>query len=152
MKTVIYPLLILIFIPCLFLALMSATARVPKTGLGAGKLRACPDSPNCVVSENANAKSQIKPLAFDSEATVAWLALQRVIEQSGGKVQQEQNGYLWATFTSRVFRFVDDVEFRLDITNKMIQLRSASRTGYSDFGVNRKRIERLRAAFAEVLK
>jgi uncharacterized protein (DUF1499 family) len=56
---------------------------------------------------------------------------------------------LWATFTSKVFRFVDDVELRLDPQNNCIQVRSASRIGYSDLGVNRQRIDKLRALYLE---
>ncbi|MBP1699934.1 MAG: hypothetical protein H6Q41_5122 [Deltaproteobacteria bacterium] len=65
----------------------------------------------------------------------------------GGKIQKEQDGFLWATFTSRVFRFVDDVEFRMVSTAGMIYVRSGSRVGYSDLGVNRKRVEKLRTLF-----
>jgi len=65
----------------------------------------------------------------------------------GGKIQEEHDGYLWATFTSRVFRFVDDVEFRMVPSDGIIHVRSGSRVGYSDLGVNRKRVEKLRAGF-----
>ena len=58
-----------------------------------------------------------------------------------------QENYIHAEFTSRLFRFVDDVEFCFDDDHKTIHLRSASRTGYSDLGVNRKRIERIRQRF-----
>jgi len=65
----------------------------------------------------------------------------------GGKIEEEHDGYLWATFTSRVFRFVDDVEFRMVSTDGMIHMRSGSRKGYSDLGVNRRRVEKLRTLF-----
>jgi uncharacterized protein (DUF1499 family) len=65
----------------------------------------------------------------------------------GGKIQEERDGYLWAMFTSRVFRFVDDVEFRMVPTDGLIHVRSGSRVGYSDLGVNRRRVEKLRARF-----
>jgi len=55
--------------------------------------------------------------------------------------------YLHAEFTSAVFRFVDDVEFLLDDAEKVVHVRSASRVGHSDLGVNRKRVEALREAF-----
>lgn len=55
--------------------------------------------------------------------------------------------YLHAVFTSRIFRFKDDLELRMDRENRIIHLRSASRTGYSDFGVNRKRAEQFRNFF-----
>lgn len=65
----------------------------------------------------------------------------------GGKIQEEQDGYLWATFTSRLFRFVDDVEFRMVSSDGIIHVRSGSRKGYSDLGVNRRRVEKLRTLF-----
>jgi len=55
--------------------------------------------------------------------------------------------YIHAKFTSRLFRFVDDVEFCIDDDLKIIHVRSSSRVGYFDFGVNRRRIERIRARF-----
>ncbi len=65
----------------------------------------------------------------------------------GGKIEEEHDGYLWATFASRLFRFVDDVEFRMVSIDGIIHVRSASRVGYSDLGVNRRRVERLRTLF-----
>jgi uncharacterized protein (DUF1499 family) len=134
-----------------FLAIMSLTSRTPKTGLIAAKLQPCPGTPNCVVSENGTSVSRIDPLLFKSQPDKAWMTLRQVVTGNGGTIRQQQQDYLWATFTSRVFRFVDDVEFRLDAAQGVIHMRSASRAGSSDFGVNRKRIEKLRAAFAAAL-
>jgi uncharacterized protein (DUF1499 family) len=104
-----------------------------------------------VVSENGTSVSRIDPLLFKSQPDKAWMTLRQVVTGNGGTIRQQQQDYLWATFTSRVFRFVDDVEFRLDAAQGVIHMRSASRAGSSDFGVNRKRIEKLRAAFAAAL-
>jgi uncharacterized protein (DUF1499 family) len=65
----------------------------------------------------------------------------------GGKIEEEQDGYLWTTFTTRVFRFDDDMEFRMVSSDGMIHVRSGSRVGYSDLGVNRRRVEKLRTLF-----
>jgi len=73
--------------------------------------------------------------------------VKRAIEAMGGRILEEQPGYLHAIFVSRLFRFVDDLELRLDEGAGVIQVRSASRVGHSDFGVNRKRVERLRERF-----
>jgi len=70
-----------------------------------------------------------------------------IIGEMGGSVQLEKADYLAATFTSSLFRFVDDLELRIDTVQKTIHLRSASRVGHSDLGVNRKRVERLKNAF-----
>jgi uncharacterized protein (DUF1499 family) len=112
-----------------------------------GKLRACPDSPNCVSSESDSASSRIEPLTFQGRPEKAWSDLKETVRELGGKIQEEHEGYLWATFTSRVFRFVDDVEFRMVSTEDIVHVRSASRVGYSDLGVNRRRVEKLRTLF-----
>jgi uncharacterized protein (DUF1499 family) len=66
------------------------------------------------------------------------------------KVVTVKANYIHAEFRSRLFGFVDDVEFSFDEDPKTVHLRSASRTGYYDFGVNRKRMERIRAQFTDV--
>jgi uncharacterized protein (DUF1499 family) len=63
------------------------------------------------------------------------------------RIVKTEDTYIHAEFTSAIFRFVDDVEFYLDDTAKTIHMRSASRVGKSDFGVNRKRMEKVRAHF-----
>jgi uncharacterized protein (DUF1499 family) len=75
------------------------------------------------------------------------MRIKEIVGESGGKIQKEENGYLWTTFTTKVFRFVDDVELRMDETRGIIHVRSASRLGYSDMGMNRKRVETLRVRF-----
>lgn len=62
----------------------------------------------------------------------------------GGQIEEVDDHFLHATFRSRLFRFTDDVACRLDNDTNSIQIRSASRVGYSDFGINRKRVEELR--------
>jgi uncharacterized protein (DUF1499 family) len=61
------------------------------------------------------------------------------------KLVEENDSYLHYEFTSLLFRFVDDVEFLFDDESKTIHFRSASRTGYGDFGVNRRRMEVIRS-------
>jgi uncharacterized protein (DUF1499 family) len=65
----------------------------------------------------------------------------------GGSINVEKADYLAATFTSSIFRFVDDLEIRVDTDKNQVQLRSASRVGRGDGGVNRKRIERLKRIY-----
>jgi uncharacterized protein (DUF1499 family) len=62
-------------------------------------------------------------------------------------VVREEGNYLHTTFTTQLFRFVDDVEFLFDYDAGVIHFRSASRTGYYDFGVNRRRMERITRAY-----
>jgi uncharacterized protein (DUF1499 family) len=61
------------------------------------------------------------------------------------KLVEEDEAYLHYEFTSLLLRFVDDVEFLFDDDAKRIHFRSASRTGYGDFGVNRRRMEDIRS-------
>jgi uncharacterized protein (DUF1499 family) len=147
MKTPVYIALALVLVPVVFLAFKSLTSPAPKIGLVAGKLRPCPNSPNCVVSENDTAVSRVEALPFEGAPDRAWGLLRQTVERNAGSIREDRDGYLWATFTSSIFRFVDDVEFRLDAARGVIHVRSASRAGYSDFGVNRKRVEKLRTAF-----
>ena len=65
----------------------------------------------------------------------------------GGQIEKDDGDYLHAVFISTVFRFRDDLELRQDAAHSRIQVRSASRIGYSDLGVNRKRVEKLRREF-----
>jgi uncharacterized protein (DUF1499 family) len=100
-----------------------------------------------VSSESDSPSSRVEPLTFQGLPEKAWRDLKETIRELGGKIEEEHEGYLWTTFTSRVFRFVDDVEFRMVSTDGMIHVRSGSRVGYSDLGVNRRRVEKLRTLF-----
>ena len=65
----------------------------------------------------------------------------------GGSIQVENENYFAATFTSTIFGFVDNLEIRIDTNKNVIHIRSASRVGRSDLGVNKKRIERLKLLY-----
>jgi uncharacterized protein (DUF1499 family) len=147
MKGMMPVLLNLVMLPCLLFMFMSCTGKPPDTQLVDGRLRPCPDRPNCVSSEEAKPSAQITPLTYQGPPDAAWQRLKEAIRAAGGEIRQEQDQYLRATFTSRVFRFVDDVEFRMAAAENLIHVRSASRLGYSDLGVNRKRVEKLRELF-----
>jgi len=103
-----------------------------------GGLRPCPDSPNCVCSEGES--GQVIPFPLPPGG---WGALRQAIVALGGSIERDDGDYLHATFRSRLFGFVDDLECRLD--GGSIQVRSAARKGWWDLGVNRRRVERLRA-------
>ena len=119
------------------------------SGLVDGKLRSCPGTPNCVCSEALrDAASRIEPLSFSGDSDAAWKAFNQAVIESGGNVKQATENYLWATFETPLFRFVDDVEARLDPSAGVIHIRSASRVGRSDFGANRQRIETIRHRFS----
>ena len=116
-------------------------------GVTEGRLAPCPGSPNCVSSE-AVAKQRVEPLRYDGDATQARARLLDVLNgMERVRIVQSTDDYLHTEFRSAVFGFVDDVEFYFSPPGTL-QVRSASRTGYADFGVNRERVETLRARFA----
>jgi len=128
-----------------------AGARPAALGIGDGLLMPCPPTPNCAASQAApgDADHYVAPIVFRTDATNAWAALVDAVGRSERAViVAERPGYLHAEFSSRVLGFVDDVEFQLDAGAKRIHVRSASRLGRGDFGVNRARIEAIRARLA----
>lgn len=120
-------------------------------GVNNGKLAPCPNSPNCVSSQSSDVGHSIAPLTYNSTPEEAIAKLKSVIESlPRTKIITQSNDYLYAEFKSALIGFVDDVEFYVDPKANVIQVRSASRLGQSDLGVNRKRIETIRAKLAEV--
>ncbi len=112
------------------------------------RLTPCPSSPNCVSSLSKDRKHAIEPLRYNGSRDDAVKKLLGILEkQKDAHVTIAEPGYIQAEFRSRIFRFVDDVEFLFSDQNKTIHLKSASRRGYSDLGANRRRVERLRRAF-----
>ena len=118
-------------------------------GLVGDRLTQCPDTPNCVCSEfKQDAVHSIDPLVISAgDAAQIMVRLKTIIREMGGSIHAEKADYLAATFTSSIFRFVDDLEIRIDSGQKMVHLRSASRVGHGDGGVNRNRVERLKNLF-----
>jgi uncharacterized protein (DUF1499 family) len=116
----------------------------PKTG----KFAPCPDSPNCVSTAASDEEHAIEPYSFTGSATDAKARMVSIVnDMPRSKIVGETENTLHVEFRSRVFRFVDDVEFFFDEADSLVQFRSASRTGYSDMGVNRKRMEESRTNF-----
>jgi uncharacterized protein (DUF1499 family) len=120
----------------------------PAPRLHGGKLVPCPDRPNCVSSHATDTEHAIAPLAVHNDpAAMAELA-DAIRAMPGATVIAARPDYLHAEFASTVFGFVDDVEFVPDAGANVIHVRSAARLGISDFGVNRRRVEAVRATFA----
>lgn len=123
------------------LGIMSQGASAP--GLVDGRLAPCPDSPNCVNSEEGTvSQASTEPLGLE-----AWEKLPAVITAQGGSVTKAGDDYISAEFSSAIFGFVDDVEFRK--SDEAVHVRSASRVGYSDAGANAARVAALRADLSE---
>ena len=117
-------------------------------GVSDGRLAACPRSPNCVSSQAEDEAHRITPLVFEDTPTMAFVRLKQVLDGRGDiTIIEERPGYLRVEF--RTLLFVDDGEFLLDTEQRLIQVRSASRLGYSDLGKNHRRLEEIRQSFTE---
>ena len=137
----------LLMVSMVFGGLFSST-RPENLGLHDGKLAPCPNKSNCVHSEETDPRHAIAPLAFTGNPDEAMHRLHAIVSgmQRTQLITREAD-YLYVEVTSKLLGFVDDVEFVLDRQAQHIRVRAAARLGYSDFGVNRKRIEAIRALF-----
>jgi len=131
-----------------FVLTACSTDQTIKTGAANDRLSPCPESPNCVSSLSEDKSHQVEPLTYNVPLEEAREKLISVIKSmKRSEIAIAENNYLHATFTSFLFRFVDDVEFSFDDERKIIDVRSASRMGYFDLGANRRRVEELRKRF-----
>lgn len=125
--------------------------RPSNLGVDEGRLASCPTSPNCVSTQSTDAKHRVDPIPYTSSREEARARLEEIVRaMPRTKVVRQEEAYMHLECSSRLFRFVDDVEFWFDDANKVIHCRSASRKGYSDLGVNRKRVEQIREQFTAI--
>ena len=109
------------------------------------KLPPCPASPNCVSSDATDAARWVEPYRLRVASEEGWQALLEIVTAlPRTTVVTKTNIYLHAESRSALFGFVDEVEFQLRPADKIIAVRSASRVGYWDLGVNRRRVEQIR--------
>ena len=115
-------------------------------GVHEGRLAPLPSSPNAVSSQTGDQSRFVEPLPMRGGLDKTRQRILAVLQSMPrAKVQEEHSGYVHAVFTSPTFRFKDDVEFLL--TDGLVHFRSASRVGWDDMGVNRKRYERFRELY-----
>jgi uncharacterized protein (DUF1499 family) len=120
-------------------------------GVESSHLSPCPTSDNCVVSQNADSKHAIDPITYHvnrDQAKETLLKVLTVVPRT--EVVEQTDNYIHALSKSRIFKFVDDVEFYLPDDESVIHIRSASRVGESDLGVNRRRMEQIRLALRDL--
>ena len=135
-------------VAALFPALAAWSRAHPPRFEVAGRLAPCPASPNCVNSLAGDPRHAIEPLRFTGASGEAWDRLRGIlIALPGTSLAADRPGYLRVEFRSRLLGFVDDGEFLLDAAARVIHVRSASRVGWSDRGVNRRRIDDIAARF-----
>ena len=135
-----------------FLPLLAACSGNPPADLGLREqtFKPCPDKPNCVNSfaaaaDTGHAIAPLRPAPGQTLDTL-WSALPPVLKDRDIRLVEMTADYLRAEATTPLMRFVDDLEFYRDTTQGVIQVRSASRIGYSDLGKNRSRLEDIRTA------
>lgn len=120
----------------------------------AARFAPCSSAPHCVSSQapENDTRHYIVPFTFESAPVDAIAALKKVVgAMPRARLVTETAGYLHYEFTSRLFGFVDDVEFHVDEARRLVDVRSSSRIGYWDGGVNRRRVEEIRAVFLAAL-
>ena len=116
------------------------------------QLKPCPESPNCVFTQTQQKSKKMEPIPFTQDPKEVIKIIKGVVENlSNTHLEKESLHYLHYTFKSAIFRFTDDVEFLIDAGQKLIHFRSASRTGYSDMGVNKKRMTEIKKAIEQAL-
>lgn len=107
-------------------------------------LAPCPDSPNCVSTKSKDAGQAMPPLPYLKSGKESMDRLLEIVRSmKRATIVSTTPSHLHVEFRSALFRFVDDVEFILEDSARLIHFRSASRTGYYDFGVNRKRMKEI---------
>jgi len=146
--------LFILFVIILFFILSYLSRSDNAVGIVNGKLSQCPDKPNCVCSEFSDDREHfIAPINIPENAADESLRmLKEAIQESGGVIQSESDTYLAGIYTSKFFRFIDDLEIRIDSAEGLIHIRSASRAGYGDMGVNSKRVELIKALFSQKME
>ena len=111
----------------------------------------CPDTPNCVSSLAKDPKHRVEPLKLKKDPKTSWDIVRKTISSlPRTKIVSADDADIHAECRSMIFRFVDDLMLHLTPSDGIIHIRSASRAGYSDFGVNRRRVESLRKKLRQI--
>ncbi|MEH6445431.1 MAG: DUF1499 domain-containing protein [Oceanospirillaceae bacterium] len=150
-KFLIIALIVVFAIILFFIVLGQKSQQGAPLGLQNNKLQTCPDTPNCVSSEeNVDPEHFITPMSLVKQTPEQIMEkVNKAVLALNGVVKTRESHYLAATFTSSLFRYVDDFEVRFDQEQQLVHFRSASRVGKSDFGANRKRVEAMKKLLQE---
>ena len=104
----------------------------------------CPDSPNCVSTQSKREKQAMEPLPYLQTREKSRERILSILKSmKRAKIVKLTESYLHVEFRTALWRFVDDVEFFFDDKARVVHFRSASRTGYYDFGLNRRRMKEI---------
>ena len=127
-------------------------AHAKNLGLSKGQLIECGKNPNCVSSQTTQSSMRIAPINASDTPELTWLMLRDLVETIPQAILITENEtYRHYQFTTPLMGFIDDVELLYDRKKQLIQVKSASRVGQSDFGANRKRVELLREGLNKAL-
>jgi uncharacterized protein (DUF1499 family) len=129
------------------MASLLAGRRPDNLGAREDRLAPCKRSPNCVSSQadRSDGEHYIESIRFKGTTVQAMAAAKRAIDlMERSTIVREEGGYLYAEFRSKLLGYVDDLELVFDANAGVLHVRSASRLGRRDFGVNRARVEKLR--------
>ena len=119
-------------------------------GIVDGKFYPCPNTPNCVSTQATGKEHKIEPIQYSgtlNEAKEKIIQIMNSLKRS--KIIINKENYIHVVFRTAIFRFIDDVEFLFNDSEKVIHFRSRARLGYSDMGVNRKRMEKIREMYKD---
>ncbi len=146
MKIVLWVVLLLVVLNVV--RILVQNNRVPELGHDNGELKPLSRKPNAVSTQADDVEKRVAPWPFKEDLAATVEAIQRAVSQYGGAtLKQSDPNYLYYVFTTPTLHFHDDAEFYLDEDNREVHFRSASRAGYSDLGLNRKRYDRLKELY-----
>jgi len=115
------------------------------------KLDPCPNSPNCVSTQETRKRKRMRPIILKHTSEYAKKKMKLMLDDeddfSNVTLIEEKGNYQHYEFKTKIGKFIDDVEFLFDEKNKLIHFRSASRKGYGDFGKNRRRMKKIRKKY-----
>ena len=133
----------------IFMVILSRFVKHPANlGVNNGKLAPCPNMPNCVSTQSKDARHQIDPITYQTSPTRAQTILVDVINvMERTEIIVNEPGYLYVEFRTKGMGYVDDVEFAFNSEEHVIHFRSSASVPYTDWGMNRKRMEVIRKAF-----
>jgi len=138
--TIIVAIVVLVFFVWYFLC----NRKAKDLGLMNGQLKPCPKTPNCVTSQNSDPEHYIAPLSWDRDGHPFDTLKMIIARMPKTRIVEETDQYMHVEFRSRVFSFVDDLEFYYPENSKVVHMRSKARCGSYDFHVNRDRVEMIR--------
>ena len=128
--------------------------KIPKSkrpiGITDGKFQPCPKSPNCVSTQATDAKHRLEPIRYDASIEKAKEKILNILNSLKRTIIiTDTDNYIHAEVRTATFKFVDDIEFLFDDSEKIIHFRSAARSGWSDMGVNKKRMKEITKLYLE---